>query len=62
MVLRADGEGEEDGPLFLSHLAARLRFCDSGKRSIISCLLVGGEGQIREAILQMTEGLVRSHN
>lgn len=26
MVLRADGEGEEDGPLFLSHLAARVRF------------------------------------
>jgi hypothetical protein len=62
MVLRADGEGEEDGPLFLSHLAARVRFWGSGKHSIVSCLLVGGKGQIREAMLQMTEGLVRSHN
>lgn len=25
MVLRADGEGEEGGPLFLSHLAAGVR-------------------------------------
>lgn len=62
MVLRADGEGEEGGPLFLSHLAAGCVFWDSVKHNSVSCLLVGGEGQSREAVLRMTGGLVRSHN
>lgn len=63
-----DGEGEEDGPFFLSHLAARVPFRGSGKYSTQPAPRVKRQLVEREAraprgrwCMEMTGGPVRSH-